>query len=62
MLKKKYDLAMIIVSHDFEFVREYADNVILLDKTIVKKENQMRFLLVKSSRRFLDRSFYGRDI
>ena len=37
MLKKEYDLAMIIVSHDFEFVREYADNVILLDKTIVKK-------------------------
>lgn len=37
MLKENYDLAMIIVSHDFEFVRRYADHVILLDKTIVRE-------------------------
>lgn len=36
-LKSNFDLAMIIVSHDFEFVRKYADHVILLDKTIVKE-------------------------
>ena len=36
-LKSNYDLAMIIVSHDFNFVREYADHVILLDKRIVKE-------------------------
>lgn len=36
-LKREYDLAMIIVSHDFEFVRNYADHVILLDKTIIKE-------------------------
>lgn len=36
-LKMNYDLAMIIVSHDFEFVRQYADHVILLDKTILKE-------------------------
>lgn len=36
-LKNNYDLAMIIVSHDFEFVRKYADHVILLDKTIIKE-------------------------
>ncbi len=36
-LKENYDLAMIIVSHDFEFVRRYADHVILLDKTIVRE-------------------------
>jgi zinc transport system ATP-binding protein len=34
-LKMNFDLAMIIVSHDFEFVRKYADHVILLDKTIL---------------------------
>jgi zinc transport system ATP-binding protein len=28
---------MIVVSHDFEFVRQYADHVILLDKTIKKE-------------------------
>jgi zinc transport system ATP-binding protein len=36
-LKSNYDLAMIIVSHDFEFVRKYADHVILLDKKIIKE-------------------------
>jgi zinc transport system ATP-binding protein len=36
-LKSNFDLAMIIVSHDFEFVRSYADHVILLDKTIIKE-------------------------
>ncbi|NLP33609.1 MAG: metal ABC transporter ATP-binding protein [Clostridiales bacterium] len=36
-LNKNFDLAMIIVSHDFDFVRKYADHVILLDKTIVKE-------------------------
>lgn len=36
-LKKHFDLAMIIVSHDFEFVRRYADHVILLDKCIIKE-------------------------
>ena len=36
-LKNNYDLAMIIVSHDFEFVRKHADHVVLLDKTIIKE-------------------------
>lgn len=36
-LKYNYDLAMIIVSHDFEFVREFADHVILLNKRIVRE-------------------------
>ncbi|MBP1756747.1 MAG: hypothetical protein H6Q59_3145 [Firmicutes bacterium] len=36
-LRSNYDLAMIIVSHDFDFVRRYADHVILLDKTILKE-------------------------
>lgn len=35
-LKNNYDLAIIIVSHDLEFVRKYADNVLLLNKSIVK--------------------------
>lgn len=36
-LKNEFDLAMIIVSHDFDFVRKYADHVILLDKVIIKE-------------------------
>ncbi len=33
-LKKNYDLAIIMISHDFDFVQKYADHVILLDRTI----------------------------
>lgn len=36
-LKSHFDLAMIIISHDFDFVRKYADHVILLDKNIIKE-------------------------
>jgi zinc transport system ATP-binding protein len=36
-LKQNYDLAIIVISHDFEFVKKYADNVILLDKVILKE-------------------------
>lgn len=36
-LKKEYDLAFILVSHDLEFVEKYADHVILLDKSIIKE-------------------------
>ncbi|WP_242974073.1 metal ABC transporter ATP-binding protein [Anaerocolumna aminovalerica] len=33
-LKKNFDLAIIMISHDFDFVQKYADHVILLDRTI----------------------------
>lgn len=34
-LKQNYDLSIILVSHDLEYVEKYADNIILLDKTIL---------------------------
>lgn len=36
-LKEKYDLAVILVSHDLTLVKEYADSVILMDKTVLKE-------------------------
>ena len=36
-LKREFDLALILVSHDLEFVEKYADHVILLDKSIIKE-------------------------
>lgn len=36
-LKNRYDMAVILVSHDLEFVRRYADSVVLLDKSILCK-------------------------
>ncbi len=32
-LKKHYDLAIILISHDLDYVARYADHVVLLDKT-----------------------------
>lgn len=34
-LKKEHDLAVILVSHDFEYVRKYADKVVMIDKSVV---------------------------
>lgn len=36
-LKKNYDLAIILISHDFEYVKQYADKVVLLDGSIRKQ-------------------------
>lgn len=36
-LKREFDLALILVSHDLEFVQKYADYVILLDRAIIKE-------------------------
>lgn len=38
-LKNHYDLAVILISHDLDYVARYADQVILLDKTVVKQGN-----------------------
>lgn len=52
MLKQKYDMSVLLVSHDIELVNKYADKVILLDKTIVKQGKPEEVL---SSKEFLDR-------
>ena len=36
-LKKEYDMSIILVSHDLELVKKYADKVILLDREIIKE-------------------------
>lgn len=36
-LKKNYDLAIILISHDLEYVAKYADEVILLDEKVLKR-------------------------
>lgn len=40
-LKQNYDLAVILISHDLDYVARYADQVVLLDKT-VKKQGTVR--------------------
>lgn len=36
-LKSHYDLAIILISHDLDYVKKYADHVVLLDQTVVKQ-------------------------
>ena len=36
-LKKNFDLAIILISHDLDYVAKYADKVLLLDKKILKQ-------------------------
>jgi len=36
-LKEHYDLAIILISHDLEYVKQYADHVVLLDQTVLKQ-------------------------
>lgn len=36
-LKKHYDLAIILISHDLDYVADYADHVVLLDKTVIRQ-------------------------
>ena len=35
-LKENFDLSIILISHDLDYVQKYADQVILLDQTVVK--------------------------
>ena len=36
-LKKEHDMSILLVSHDLDLVKKYADKVILIDKTILKE-------------------------
>ncbi len=51
-LKENHDLAIILVSHDFDYVKKYADKVILLDKTIIAKGKPEE---VMNSKEFIER-------
>lgn len=36
-LKREYDLAVILISHDLEYVARYSDRVVLLNQTIIRE-------------------------
>lgn len=36
-LKENFDLSIILISHDLDYVAKYADKVILLDKSILRE-------------------------
>ena len=55
-LKENFDLSIILISHDLEYVEKYADQVILLDQTVVKSGSAKE---VFGSREFQD--IFGRE-
>lgn len=50
-LKENFDLSIILISHDLDYVAKYADKVILLDKSILKEGTPKE---VFSSKEFQD--------
>ena len=36
-IRKRYDLSILMITHDFDMLPTYADKVVLIDRTIVKK-------------------------
>lgn len=57
-LKKNYHIAIAMVSHDLGIVKQYADNVILINKSVLKSGNAEE---VFSSPEFKESFFYGLD-
>jgi len=57
-LKEHYDLAVILISHDLDYVRKYADKVILLDQSIQKQGSARE---VFASSEFRQVFQYGRE-
>lgn len=52
-LKKHYDLAIILISHDLDYVAQYADQVILIDGTVKNREPCVRCTRAKNFDRCL---------
>lgn len=50
-LKQDYDMAIILVSHDFEYVKKYSDNVILLNQVIEEEGTPQE---VFASKKFIE--------
>lgn len=61
-LKNNFDLAMIVISHDFEFVSKYADHVILLDRTILKEGTFEEVIGCEDFKRVFGGGAYGHFI
>lgn len=59
-LKKDYDLAVVLISHDLDYVARYADQVILLDGTVLKQGNVRQVYESEEFHRVFG-DFYGKE-
>ncbi len=61
-LKKNCDLAILLISHDLEYVARYADHVILLDKTIIKEGKPREVFQSKEFKEVFGNQHFGEDV
>lgn len=54
ILKKEHDMSIILVSHDLDLVKQFADRVILLDKTILKEGTPEEVFSSKQYKKIFD--------
>ena len=50
-LRNNYDMAIVLISHDLDYVAKYSDKVVLMDKTVLAEESPGGLLRVRPSDR-----------
>ncbi len=50
-VRRNYDLSIILVSHDLDFVAKYADRVVMLNKTVINSGTPQQVLSDESTRK-----------
>ena len=58
-LKETHDLAIIVVSHDLDYVYKYADNVVLIDKTVTAQGSPRQVFETEAFRDVFGKLHYG---
>lgn len=59
-LKNRYDLSILMISHDLDLVYEYSDRVILLDKTVEAEGSPVKVYKTEIFQETFGRISYGR--
>lgn len=59
-LKNRYDLSILMISHDLDLVYEYSDRVILLDKTVEAEGSPAKVYKTEIFQETFGRISYGR--
>ena len=54
-IRKRYDLSILMITHDFDMLSSYVDKVVLIDRTIVKKGTPVEVLASEEFRRVFHR-------
>lgn len=59
-VRKKFDLSIILVSHDLDLVEKYADRVVLLNKTVISNGTPNEIFSNEATRKLFGMSWYNK--